>query len=787
MLARTVRALAGARNAGTVPALAAQHFPPLRGRVEIIRDANGVPHIYAEQEPDLFAALGFLQAADRFVLLDIVRHFGAGRLCELVGNIAVPKDSEMFAGKRVGDLDAFIQPLGFEPQCERDYERLGERGRQCLEGFAAGINAALHAMRGVYPPEYLLLGAVRPWRPSDALLAARACAFAIALAPLDVELIFDAVRGQLGDDAARRFYPEAPWENVPASYPVVPGPEPEPPLHLTAGGSNNWAVSAERSASGAPIVANDPHVPLLPLPTFWYHAHLDCPRYRVQGGMMLGCPIFGFGHNGYLAWGCTTAYRDGWDLYRVQRLPGDASRYRTVSGTGAITKHREAQRARFGRAITIEWEQCEHGIIYPGWTHHDGADLALRVVPSDLAAYFDGYLALAESKTVEEHQHALARINDGPFDFNHVYGHKDGHIGWEPFGRLPRRQGDGLFVRDAHDPAAQWDGFVPFAQMPKMLNPARGFVASANSIVDPDKFRIATTRVHVEPRHRQLRIESFLAGNAAHSCETFAALQRDLGSDYGVPLRDALLGLCSAFAERSDAVGHAYRVLAAWNGDFTCDSAAAPLLAFTQQELARRVFAPLLGKETGRRYLNGRRAVLRVQQLLRDRSDPLHPDLERASGKSFAALAGEAFEAAVTRVVKQCGAQPERWRWDQFQRIRLGTILAELPLIGSYFLALDAPFPGDLYTVSPCVPIPASNGLRAFVGASSRFICDLAKPEEALFAHSSGPSGDISSPFFANLTVPWSRYEYFRSALWNPDEVPNPVERVIIGETKRPG
>jgi len=780
MLGRTLRSLVRVPQPRTWPALTPAHLPRMRGRVEVVRDAHGVPHIYAEHEPDLFAALGYVQGADRFVLLDIVRHFGAGRLCELIGNFTAPADSEMFPGKGVADIDAFVRPLGFQAESERDFARLSTRGRECLEAFAAGINAALRAMRGVYPAEYLLLGPVRPWRASDALLAARTCAFSVALAPLEVELNFDAIRGHLGDVVARRFFPEAPWENVPTTYTAVEGAEPEPPLHLAAGGSNNWAVSAARSASGAPLVANDPHVPFLPLPTFWYHAHLDCPRYRVQGGLMLGCPIFGYGHNGFLAWGVTTAYRDGCDLYRIHRLPNDPTRYRTVNGTGAITRHRAAHRVRFRGARPLEWERCEHGIIYPGWKHHDGVDLALRYVSADLAHYFEGYLGLAESTTVEAHQRALALINDGPFDFNHVYGHKDGHIAWEPFGRLPRRPGDGLFVRDADDPAAQWDGFRPFSDNPKMINPPRGFVASANSITDPNNFAVATTRVHVEPRHRQTRIESFLAGSDRHSRDTFAAQQRDLGTDYGVPLRDALLRLLAPLAARADLPGEAYRVLAAWPGDFGCESAGAPLLSFTQQELAKRILLPLLGPQLGPRYLHGRRGIPRVQRLLLDADDPLRADVERVVGEPFAVVVADAFAAAVARVAQHRGSRPAQWRWGDVQRIRLGTVLGELPLIGRWFRALDAPFPGDVYTVSPAVSVPAGDGLRAFVGATSRFICDLATPDEAWFAHSSGPSGDVGSVFFANLTAPWYRFEYFRSALWKADEVPAPAERVVV-------
>ncbi len=780
MLARTVRSALAQPQPRTSPPLTAANLPAMRGRLQILRDTNGVPHIYAEHEPDLYGALGYLQGADRFLLLDVLRHLGAGRMCELVGNLRAPKGNAMFGGKSIADLDLFVRPFAFESQCEADFERLSERGRACLDAYAAGINAALRAAGGVYPPEYLVLGAVRPWRPSDALLAARTCSFCVALSPLDVELGFDAVRGHLGDEAAQRFFPEAPWENAPRSYANVEGAEPEVPIHLTAAGSNNWAVAGWRSASGAPIVANDPHVPLLPLPTFWYHAHLECPLYRIQGGLMLGCPIFGFGHNGNLAWGVTTAYRDAWDLYRIRRLGDDRSRYHSVGGSNPITQHREAHPTRFGRRVNLEWESCEHGIIYPGWRHHDGTELALRFASSDLASYFDGYLLLAESKTAAEHQRALARINEGPFDFNHVYAHKDGHFAWEPFGKLPRRQGDGLFVRDADDPAGQWDGFLSFDENPKMVNPERGYVASANSIADEEQIRRATTRVHVEPDHRQRRIEKALAARTDHSTESFAAMQRDVGSDYGPALRDALLPLLSDFVSRADTVGRARRLLAEWDGAFSCESAAAPIYVFTMREMVGRALRPLLGSTAGPRFLNTRRGLPRLQRLLLDETDPLRPDIERSSGKSLRALAQESFSHAVAHLAEKHGAAPEQWRWGDMQRLRLATPLGEIPFLGRPFRALEGPFPGDVYTISPSVAAPIGPP-RPFVGATSRFICDLSRPEEALFAHSSGPCDNPASTFFANLSPQWRRFEYFRSALWKPEEVPDVVERVVIG------
>lgn len=781
MLRRLAAALAGRREARTRPALVSANLPPLLGRLEIVRDARGIAHVYADQERDLYAALGFLQGADRFVLLDLLRHVGAGRLCELIGDLRAPaRGDELFAGRRVADLDAFLRPLDFEAASHRDLEKMPTRARACVEAFADGVNAALRAMDGVYPAEYLALGRVRPWHAADCLVAARASGFTVTLITLENELLFDAVLGHAGPELARRVYPEAPWEDAPRLVRRGEGSLPEAPVHLPSGGSNNWAVSGARTASGAPILASDPHVPLVPLPTYWYPVHLECPEYRVQGGCFPGYPAFGYGHNGFLAWGCTTGMRDSWDLVRLHRVPGDPARYRTPTGTGPITAHHERRTTRLGRKVDLRWESCEHGIVYPGWTHDDGTDLAVRYVPSDAGRYVAGYLALAASRTVAEHRAALAEMHEGPFDFNHVFAHRDGAIGWQLFGKVPRRRRDGLFARDAQDPDAQWDGFVPFEDMPHSDGPAAGYLATANSCTDPAQCGPVATLAHFEPRHRQDQIEARLAATPAHRAEDSRALQGDVRASYAPALRDALLALLAPPPAADTREGRACALLAAWDGSFDAASGAAAVFYFTRRALADACYVAVLGPKVGKRFANGRRALPRLEALLLDSADPLRADVEQAAGRPLGALVADALRAAVDRVERHCGADPAAWRWGDIQRARLGTLLAELPRIGARLLALDAPFPGDDYTVNPSRSLDEGVRLRAFVAATSRFVCDLAKPDEGWFAHSSGPSGDPASAWHANLSEPWSRFAYFRSALGPADQVADPVERLVV-------
>lgn len=757
------------------------HLRGVQGRLEFVRDRNGVAHLYASVEADLYRALGYLQGRERLVVIEALRHLAAGRLSEFLVNVRIPAGVEKFGGFRVGEFDAFLRPLGFEAEAERDYGRLNGPARACLDAFAEGMNAALAAYEGRYPAEFLAIGEVRPWHGRDCLLLARACALVIALMPLENELTFDNVRTQEGDAIARILFPEAPWDQAPDLAPGGGAVMPEGPFDPPAMGSNNWAVAGSRTASGKPLLCNDPHVPLVPAPTFWHHVHLECPAYRVQGGLYPGFPGMGWGHNGHIAWGVTTAFRDAWDIVRIRRLPGDPSRYFTDTGTGSITRHREPHRSRLGKTRWLEWERCEHGVIYSHWRRPDGTDLALQVAEADGAEHFDGHRALFAARSVGETQAALAQMNRGPFDFNLVYAHKDGHIAWEQIGQLPRRNKDGLFIRDARDPDARWHGYLDFSENPKIINPENGVVVTANSDTDPHQFQKIGTRIHCEPRYRQQRVTDLLLQSNRHDLASMQAMQRDVHSYYGLQLKEPL---CVALQgdELSAQEKTALTYLRNWDGQFGTDSVGACIFFFTRQQLCLNLFKAVLGKESAKRFAHGQRAIPRLDAMLLDEADSLRQLLMLRTGETLNTWIVRSYRQALRRIRKVAGSDPAGWQWGELHRVRIGTVLGDVPGLGKRWLAMEAPFPGDANTISPSVAIPFGGRLRAFVGASTRFICDLDRPDEAWFAHCAGPSADPDSPYYRSLPEQWLRFEYFRSALWPADAVPEVIERHVMGE-----
>lgn len=777
-MGRWLNLLLGGKSTRFRPLFDATKLSHLEGRLEVVRDRNGVAHVYADHESDLYVALGYMQASERGLHLDVLRHAAQGRLSEWVAGIRFPASLGFLAGFSLVDIDRFVRPLGFVEEARRDMDRMSPRVRRCLEAYAQGVNDAWNA--GLCSPEQLVLAGTSPWTPEDSLLAARCCALVIAFLPLDNELVFEQVRAEAGDEIARLLYPEAPWAQMPDGHAGV-APDVAPPLDPLPMGSNNWAVSGTRTATGKPLLANDPHVPLLPAPTFWNHVHLVCPLYNVQGGMYPGFPAFGFGHNAHVAWGITTAFRDAWDLSRIERLPGAPSFYRSAGGVGEITRHGEPLRSRFARAGVIEWERCAHGIIYPDWKHRDGADLALRYVDCNHAAHMAGHLDLMAVQTPEEFDAALALINEGPFDFNVVHAHKDGRIGWNVVGQLPRRKGDGLFVRNAQDEASRWEGYRPFAENPSCRDPVCGFVASANSVTDEAQHAVLGTAVHCEVEYRQRRIEARLAASTQHTLADMQAMQADVDSDFARPLRDALCRLLAAYRQGTPLMRTALQTMEVWDGVFDVESVGATLFSLLRRRLPGIVFAHFLGEASLRRFAHGQRATPRLDRWLLDASDPLHALLIARSGFPLSHWAGVAFERTVDSLSRHLGEGVSRWRWGRVQKVKIATLLADVLPGATPFVALEAAFPGETNTLSPAVSTRTGDfGLRVVNGASSRFICDLSHPNEAWFAHSSGPSGDPETPYFHTLSEGWAQFRWFKSALWSADEVPHVIERVIV-------
>src|SRR5215212_8358011 len=514
---KTSRAEA-ARQAGVTEAeidaardalLAAKLLPTsltLRGVVErpvrIIRDGTGTPHVYAETARDLFAGYGFALAQDRLWQIDYYRRRALGRLAEILGPSAVASDRRN-------------RLLGFGLLADQEIAALSSEEAEALDGFAAGINAwiAQVSQSGErLPIEFEILEyAPGPWSPRDTIALYRAFFWQLTgrlenLAAGEAAKRFLGAGGPGGPELAADFLTVelADETIVPSQATGEAGGAGRRLIGVGAGGgadssggSNNWALAPSRSASGSALLASDPHLPYM-LPVGLYQVHLSGAGYDVAGAGYPGSPGVWFGHNDRIAWGITNLVASPRDLYVETLDPtGDQAgpgRYRDGDGWAALQTRTETIEVRGAPAETLIVRSTARGPLVdeivplapePG---PDGE-------PTALSLRWTGHEVLGEIQAVLDvnraHDWASFRAALGHWRlpvFNLVYADVDGHIGWQATGSVPiRGQGDlTRGYRPANDPAHAWTGYIPFDDLPRLEDPARGWVATANNCpVDP--------------------------------------------------------------------------------------------------------------------------------------------------------------------------------------------------------------------------------------------------------------------------------------------------------------
>jgi len=435
------------------------HFPGLREPVEIVRDTWGIPHVYAQNEHDLFWTQGYLHATDRLFQMDFLRRMGSGRLSEVFGEATL-------------ELDRWARILLLRRTAERHWERQDETTRNRVVAYVAGINAAIDRMEATdaWPPEFRLLR-YRPerWTAVDTLSVLAQVVLGFS-EDFEVELVRDALKRLVGDG----------WEEIWPSYPVDTPIIALPCVRRGVSASNAWVVAGERSHTGAPLLANDPHMTCT-TPATWYEIHLHGGDFHVIGGSLPGVPGVVIGHNEHIAWGITNSLADCQDLYIEERHPDTPHLFRFGDEWREADIIEERIRVR-GRKDpeALRVVITHHGPLISDFLPDETRDLALRWTFYDPVLSLGGIFALNRAPNWDEFRAALYDIGAPPL--NVAYADVEGNIGWVVGGRLPRRRThDGTLPVDGASGEYEWDGYIPMGEMPALFNPEASCVVHANN------------------------------------------------------------------------------------------------------------------------------------------------------------------------------------------------------------------------------------------------------------------------------------------------------------------
>lgn len=723
----------------------------LSAPAEIRRDANGVVTIRAASELDGYYALGFVHAQDRLPQMEFMRRLGAGRLSEVIGASTLEYDKRM-------------RVLGLYRVAEAGLAELSPEVRAALDAYAAGVNSFLESHRGVLPLEYLVLGfEPEPWQPADSLVWGRLMALQLSnnwreelfrfrlaqqLAPDRLEALWPALSDRQSTAA---LFPRHPVELalLPPAFAEIPG------------ASNSWAVDGRFTASGKPLLANDPHLGLT-LPSQWYLARIETPGRVVAGATAPGVPFVVIGHNGRVAWSFTTTAGDTQDLFVEKLVPGAPDRYVTPGGDSLFVARTETIKVDGAPDVVLAVRQSVHGPII------SDIGLAAEVAGPDevVALAWTGLLEndrtaealyrMGRAESAAEFREAL-RLFDSPQQ-NVVYADTAGAIGFVAAGRVPVRNSlstAGQMPAPGWTGAYDWAGFLPFEELPQLFNPEAGRIVTANNDIRPPGYPHFIA-ARWEAPFRARRIDELLdAQIAPFTAEEMAAMQLD---DLSVAARDLLPQLLADLpqAPLEGAAATALEILRSWNYRMSRDAAAPLIFTAWVQELDRRLFAEELGPlyDDFLRW-NGNGAGALLAGLASSTEDWCDLAVGSARASCRDALR-PALEQAVAALVEVYGSDPRSWRWGDAHQARFGhKMLDFVPVLGD-LLSIEIETDGDNATVNRGTALPQPGFKFPHVhGASLRAVFDLADLDRSLFMIPGGQSANLMAGTFDDLVVPW--------------------------------
>lgn len=750
------------------------HVAGVNGPVDIVRDAEGIPHIYAKSVDDAHFALGYVHAQDRLWQLELNRRIAAGRMAEILGPNAV-------------GTDRFLRTLGVRRNAEKILTNLAPESVAALDAYARGVNAYLANRSGPLPVEFLLTGAPAPapWQPVDSVGWQTMMSWDLG-ANWTQELLRMRLAQRLSLQEINEFLPPYPGDPVletrdytklyreleSISEKMTEVAALAPPSNVDGMGSNNWVVGGQWSKSGKPLLANDPHLGLS-VPSLWYFAHLSAPGLEVIGATLPGLPIVVLGRTNRIAWGFTNTAPDVQDLYIERIRPGDRMQYQTPEGWADFKLRKEIIRVKGQEDITLEVRESRHGPVVTGALpilDKAALDAERYVVSFAWTALRPDDLTLQAGVKFNRAQN-WEQFLDAAKDFGSpqqsmVYADIDGNIGFVAPARVPVRKPEndlkGLAPAPGWDARYDWDGFIPFEELPRAYNPASQRILTANQkIVGPDYPHFLTSEWALPYRAR--RIESLLGIETRHDLESFARMQKD---HLSLAAQEILPVLRSAVPQ-SERAQVAVSMLKAWNGEMAIDRVE-PLIFNAWMRMASfRIFSDELGAALMNDYAEQRNTHQSTVNVLLDRDgqskwcrDVAKQSAEPEQGCDR--LLSVALEEALDDLEKRYGDDMEKWRWGEAHAARSEhRPFGKVDMLAGLF-DLRVPSPGDTFTVNVGRHNPRDEKApyENRHAASLRALYDMSDLENSRFIHSTGQSGNPLSALYDNYVQRWADVAY---------------------------
>jgi penicillin G amidase len=714
--------------------------PGLAEPVEVLRDRWGIPYLSAASLDDLWFAQGYVQASERLFQIELALRAAAGRVSEWFSDLGI-------------EADRFARTIGLARIGQRQAERWSDASVEMIRRFVDGARA-FSASPPALPIEYAMLAST-PELPED--LGPWAAALAYIAWGLsgnwERELLRLRLAERIGAESVAALLPPLPEDPPGLAAASLAGRLLEGLPRSAGQGSNGWVVSGSRTASGRPLLANDPHL-IAQQPPPLFELHLRAPGFEARGVAFAFLPGIVAGTTAHHAWGITNVSGDVQDLY-LERLDEDGSAAEFDGAWEPLRARTERIEVRGGTPVEFEVRETRHGPLLEAdpigirgdeFVPIDGA-FALRWTAVDGLAEPAALIDFVRASSFDEFRDALRDLSCP--GTNVLYADVDGTIGLQCTGLYPlRRSGNGTVPVAGWTSDHEWDGYLAFEELPWSMDPAPGVIVTANNRVhDEDYPHLIGLDVHMPYRAR--RIAERLGALDALTAAECASIQLDTES---LPARRLVPRLLEATAN-SDGAADALQRLAAWDGDLAADSPDAAVYETWLGRIASAVLRREQDPETFAAYFWAREAFVCGALPAMLESDTPPP-----GGGSWNDLLGSALEAALGDLERDLGADPNGWRWGALHRVRFAHPLARVPGLGALFVAAEHEIGGDEQTVLQA-SVDGRLGFDAEVVPCWRQVVDLFDVDATLAVLSTGQSGNPASPHWNDQSPLWAEGE----------------------------
>lgn len=715
-------------------------MPGIHESVEIVRDTHGVPHIYAQNEPDLYFAFGFAMAQDRLWQMEFTRRLGQGRLSEIFGEDFI-------------NVDRYFRTLtaaGVNREIPAQYTPL-------FNAFTNGINAYLSAHKDRLPIEFRLLRyQPDPWEADDYIAAVKVITWALS-SGWKVDLTAGKILKKVGPDKFKDAYP--PW---PDHAPLIMGPDDktrsllastilDTPFSMNAlpfpasGASNNWVVSGQKSVSGKPLLANDTHLSLTN-PSFWWEVHLVCPTIDVSGFAVTGIPGIPIGQNRHVAWGITNVMVDDVDFYMEKINPENPRQYWYKDHWEDMTVKLETIRVKGKDPVQAEILLTRHGPIVTD--AHKASSLypvSARWSFTEAVQPVQAGSLLMKAQDVQEVKEALRYwVVPGQ---NFVFADTKGNIGYWCCATVPiRSKGDGLLPMPGWSGEYEWQGYVPFEERPHLINPKAGFIATANNKVVNAPYPYLISR-YWEPPDRIRRIRQLLNRKDKLSVEDFKEMHQDVHCPLAANLTPRIIQvMAQRFAGPEGTT--AKEILSKWDFNMQGQSPGACLFEMIYRKMMNNIFKDELGEELFAEYLKTSAFPSRALSAMIQKGESAWFDhVDTPKMETLEDIIGLSIQQTFSELTKRLGNDMTQWHWADIHTLTFEHVLGKKKPLDRIFNLGPFEVGGNALTINK-KQYPLTQPFGVTHGVSMRLIVDLSDMNGSLHVLPTGQSGQLRSPHY---------------------------------------